>query len=65
MITKNECLEFLNEFVSVGIPHATEPRNFFYSGVLLEVTDYYIKLKTRNGYKEIPYNELKEIRRGR
>ena len=63
-MNRNDCEEFLNETVTVAVPHIILDRPFFITGLLKEVTDRYLKLKISDGYKHIQIDEIIEIRRG-
>ena len=56
-----ECKEFLLKTVAIGVPHKTETRPFFHYGKLLEVTQQYAKVRTANGYKIVPLEDIVEI----
>lgn len=60
---RQECLEFLNEYVDVGTPHMFLDRPFFIKGIVLEITEQYLKLKMSDGYKMLPLENIIEIRR--
>jgi len=62
-MNRNDCEEFLNEFVTVAVPHIILDRPFFITGILKEVTDRYLKLKIKDGYKQIFIDDILEIRR--
>ena len=62
-MNRNDCEEFLNETVTVAIPHIILDRPFFVTGLVKEVTDGYIKLQVKDGYKHIQIDEIIEIRR--
>lgn len=57
----NECKEFLHKLVAIGVPHQTEMRPFYHYGNLLEVTNQYAKIRTVNGYKLVPLEDILEI----
>lgn len=66
MIEKNECTEFLNEHVGIGIKnfYHADGGLFYYYGTLLQVTEEYAKLKLDKGlgYKQIDLDEIVEIK---
>jgi len=63
MIESSECKEFLFRRVGVGLPHLSDSTKiFYYYGTLLSVTTEYVKIKMRNGYKQIPLEEIIEIK---
>ena len=60
---KKECMECLTDLVDVGTKHLFLDRPFFLKGIVLEITDQYLKLKLSDGYKIIPLEDIIEIRR--
>ena len=63
MIERQEIEGFLNQYVSVGIPHLVyENQLFFHTGQLTELTDEYVKIQTKSGLKLIPLDQIREIR---
>jgi len=62
-MNRNEIEEFLNEYVTIAIPHLVLDRPFFHTGILTEVGDYYVTIKIKDGYKQICINDITEIRR--
>lgn len=62
-MNRDDCREFLNETVTIAVPHIILDRPFFITGLLKEVTDRYLKLKISDGYKHILIDEIIEIRR--
>jgi hypothetical protein len=63
MIERNECLEFLNKRVGIGVKHLTIPdRLFFYYGKLLKVNYDSVKIKIPEGYKLIFLSDIIEIK---
>jgi len=62
MIESNECKEFLNKRVGVGVTNFENGGVFYYYGTLLEVADQYVKLKMSIGYKQINLEEIIEIK---
>jgi len=65
MIESNECDEFLNQRVGIGVANFENGGIFFYYGQLLEVTNEYAKIKMDTGYKQIPLDEIIEIKSAR
>ena len=65
MIDSNECMEFLNHRVGIGVTNFENGGIFYYYGQLLEVTDEYVKIKMDIGYKQIRLDEIIEIKRAR
>ena len=66
MLNGDECNEFVGKYVDIGTKHYNVPdRFFYYTGLLKEVNDNVLKLKTRIGYKLIPLTEIFEIRLSR
>jgi len=66
MLNGDECNEFVGMCVDIGTKHYNVPdRFFYYTGLLKEVNDNVLKLKTRIGYKLIPLAEISEIRLSR
>jgi len=65
MIESNECSEFLNERVGVGVNNFLNGGLFYYYGQLLEVTEEYVKIRMSTGYKQIQLDEIIEIKRAR
>lgn len=66
MFERDEILEFLHKTIDIGIPRFEDnDRLFYYTGVLTEVTQEYIKLKLWDGIKQIPINDVIEIRLSR
>ncbi len=62
-LSREDLKEFLNEYVTIAIPHLVLDRPFFHTGILTEVDDYYITIKIKDGYKQISINDILEIRR--
>lgn len=62
LIGKKECLIFLHKYVSVGVPSFNLGRPFYLSGEVIEVTEDYLTVKMPNGYKQIYFEDLVEIR---
>lgn len=62
MIDRNECEEFLNQRVGIGVTNFLNGGVFFHYGHLLEVTDEYAKIRMDVGYKQIRLDEIIEIR---
>ena len=62
-MNRNDCEEFLNEKITVAVPHIILDRPFFITGLVKEVTGEYIKLQVKNGYKHVSIDEILEIRR--
>ena len=66
MLKCDECNEFVGMCVDIGTKNYNVPdRFFYYTGLLKEVNDNVLKLKTRIGYKLIPLTEIFEIRLSR
>ena len=65
MITCSECSEFIGKRVAVGVTDFVQGGNFYYYGVLLEVTDEYVKIRMNIGYKQILLSEIIEIKMAR
>ena len=62
-MNRKDCEEFLNIPVTISVPHLVLDRPFFITGLLLEVNQFDIKLKTKDGYKHILIDDIIEIRR--
>jgi len=65
LIESDECNEFLNERVGVGVANFENGGIFYYYGILLEVTTQYVKIKMDIGYKQINLEEIIEIKTAR
>lgn len=51
--------DFLGKMVDVGIPNYNEiGRLFFFTGVILEISDEYIILKIKDGIRKIPVADI-------
>jgi hypothetical protein len=62
MLNKKIIDSFLNKSVSVGVPHIILPdRLFFYYGRLHEVTGSSITLETKQGFKIVPIEQIKDL----
>lgn len=62
MITKEEIINLIGFFISVGVPNFDFPDQlFFYYGVLKEVTDTTLKLETRAGVKIVPLAKVMDV----
>lgn len=65
MIESNECMEFLNQRVGIGVANFRNGGLFYYYGELLEVTNQYVKIKMDTGYKQVNLDEIIEIKKAR
>ena len=65
MITESECSEFIGKRVAVGVTDFVQGGIFYYYGILLEVTDKYVKIRMDVGYKQIFLKEIIEIKLAR
>ena len=65
MIESKECREFLNQRVGIGVNNFLNGGVFYYYGELLEVTERYVKIRMSIGYKQIPLDEIIEIKRAK
>ncbi len=67
MVKFDDVKDYIYEDVSVGLQHSVIPnRLFYYYGFLEEANDEFIKIQMRNGVKQIPLNQIMEIKsRGR
>lgn len=62
MLTKDEIKSLLDQCVCVGVAHNTlEGSLYFYYGILLNVTDVEVKLRTKNGYKIVPIAQILDV----
>lgn len=62
MITKEEIEKFLFKNVSIGVPHLVcYDKLFFYYGILIEVNNTEIKLRTNNGFKIVLIENIQDI----
>jgi len=65
MIESKECNEFLDQRVGIGVTNFENGGIFYYYGILLEVTDQYVKIKMDIGYKQINLEDIIEIKTAR
>jgi hypothetical protein len=57
---------YIGKFVEIGIPNYMDPnRLFIIPGTVLSVDDGYILLKIKDGFRKIPYDDVREIREKR
>ncbi|MCJ7571817.1 MAG: hypothetical protein MUO82_08075 [Candidatus Thermoplasmatota archaeon] len=62
MLNKEEILLFLGELISVGVQHTVLPeRLFFYYGVLIKVDENALTLRTNDGFKIVPIEQVLDI----
>jgi hypothetical protein len=62
MLKKDDLEKFLDEAVSVGVPHSIiEGRLFYYYGKLSNVSEGEIKLETNNGIRLISVEDIIDI----
>lgn len=62
MIEKEEIKQFLNQYVRIGVPHDMIPSKlFFYFGHVKDVNNTEVKIKTSNGFKIIPLENIMDI----
>ena len=53
---------FLNKYVAVGVPHdLIYNRLFYYFGFLKSIENKEITIRTKNGFKIIPIENIKHI----
>lgn len=62
MIERNDCKEFLGERVGIGVANFITGGIFYYYGTLLEVTENFVKIKMKTGYKQINLADILEIK---
>ena len=62
-MNRTDFKEFKNQNVTIAIPHIVLDRPFFITGILLEVNQFDIKIKTKGGYRHIQIDDVIEIRR--
>ena len=64
---RNDVKDLIFQEVSVGVPHQVIPgRLFYHFGILEEANDLYVKIRMEHGVRQIPYDEIMEIKlRGR
>jgi len=66
MLEKEYIEAFIEKNVSVGVPHLIlDNRLFFYYGILKSVTRNEITLQTKNGFKIIQIEEIKDIHKNK
>lgn len=62
MLNKDEILLFLGELISVGVQHTVLPdRLFFYYGILIKVDENVLTLRTNDGFKIVPIEQVLDI----
>jgi len=62
MLKKENIENYLNKNISVGVPHLViDDRLFFFYGILINVSETEITIKTKNGYKIIPIEQIQDL----
>ena len=54
--------QFLGKKVSVGVPHYTEDRPFYYYGLVIDMDKDHLIIKMKKGFKQINYEDIIDIR---
>jgi hypothetical protein len=62
MLTKEQIVLFLGDFISVGVQHSIIPdKLFFYYGVLIKCDEEEITLRTKDGFKIVKIEQVLDI----
>jgi len=61
IVKKIYCEPYLGRNCDIGVPHKFQDRLFFYSGIILELTEDSLILQMKDGIKVFDYRDIIEI----